>query len=299
MVTARSFAARNHYEIDVDREFIALGACNIAASVSQGFAVTGADSRTAVSDVMGGKTQVTGLVAAGTIGLVLLFFTGPLSYLPNSALGAVLIAAGLGLFDWRALVRFYRIQEGEFLVCVAAMLGVVTLGALQGIALSIALAMLVLLVRSSRPADAVLGQVAGLSGFHDLAAHEGATRVPRVVLYRFTASLIFYNASHFRRRVLVVAAADPTAAWVVVDGGPIAHLDSTGADTLVALADDLQRRGMRIAIGGALPQVRRMLERSGALERLGADAVFPSLRAAVEACESRGSVVALAIAPEV
>ncbi len=174
MVTARSFAARNRYEIDVDREFVALGACNVAAGLSQGFAVTGADSRTAMSDVMGGKTQVTGLVAAAAMVLVLLFFTGPLRYLPGSALGAVLISAGIGLFDWRALVRFYRIQDGEFLVCVAAMLGVVALGALEGIALSIALAMLVLLVRSSRPADAVLGRVEGLHGFHDLARHEGA-----------------------------------------------------------------------------------------------------------------------------
>lgn len=289
MVTARSFAARNHYEIDVDREFIALGACNVAASLSQGFAVTGADSRTAVSDVMGGKTQVTGLVAATTIALVLLFFTGPLRYLPGSALGAVLISAGLGLFDWRALVRFYRIQEGEFLVCITAMLGVVTLGALPGIAWSIALAMLVLLVRSSRPADAVLGRVAGAPGFHDLGRDEGASRVPGVVLYRFTASLIFYNAPYFRRRVLAVTAVDPGASWLVIDGGPIAHLDTTGADTLVAVADDLARRGIRMAIGGVLPQARRMLERSGALERLGPDAVFPSLRAAVEACESRGA----------
>ena len=138
MVTARSFAARNSYEIDVDREFIALGACNVAAGLSQGFAVTGADSRTAVSDAMGGKTQVTGLVAAATMALVLLFFTGPLRYLPSSALGAVLISAAIGLFDWKALVRFYRIREGEFLVCVAAMLGVVALGALQGIGLAIA-----------------------------------------------------------------------------------------------------------------------------------------------------------------
>jgi MFS superfamily sulfate permease-like transporter len=289
MVTARSFAARNHYDIDVDREFIALGACNVAASLSQGFAVTGADSRTAVADVTGGKTQVTGLVAAATIALVLLFFTGPLRYLPNSALGAVLISAGIGLFDWQALVRFYRIQEGEFLVCMAAMLGVVTLGALQGIALSIALAMLVLLIRSSRPADAVLGRVDRLQGFHDLGRHEGATVVPGLVLYRFTASLIFYNAPYFKRRVLSVVTANPAASWLVVDAGPIAHLDSTGADTLISLADDLAARRVKIAIGGALPQVRRMLERSGALERLGADAVFPSLRAAVEACERDGA----------
>jgi MFS superfamily sulfate permease-like transporter len=217
MVTARSFAARNHYEIDVDREFIALGACNVAAGLSQGFAVTGADSRTAVSDAMGGKSQVTGLVAAVTIAVVLLFFTGPLRYLPISALGAVLVSAGIGLFDWRALVRFARIREGEFLVCVAATLGVVAIGALQGIAISIALAMLVLLVRSSRPADAVLGRVEGLQGFYDVAHFEGAKAIPGLVLYRFTASLIFYNAPHFRRRALAVADAHPDVKWLIVD----------------------------------------------------------------------------------
>lgn len=286
MVTARSFAARNRYEIDVDRELIALGACNVASSLSQGFAVTGADSRTAVSDVMGGKTQVTGLVAATTIALVLLFLTGPLQDPPNSALGAVLVSAGLGLFDWRALVRFYRIQEGEFLVCMAAMLGVVTLGALPGIGLAIGLAMLVLLLRSSRPGDAVLGRVAGLPGFHDVERHEGASAIPGLVLYRFAASLIFYNAPYLKRRALAVVTAHPGAAWLVIDAGPIAHLDSTGADTLVSLADDLAARGVRIALGGVLPQVRRMLERSGALERLGADNVFETLRAAVEECEA-------------
>jgi len=287
MVTARSFASRNRYDIDVDKEFIALGASNVASGLSQGFAVTGADSRTAVNDLMGGRTQVTGLVAAAMIALVLLFFTGPLQYLPGSALGAVLISAGIGLFDWRALRRFYRIREGEFLVSVAAMLGVVVLGALQGIALSIALALLVLLIRSSRPADAVLGRVQGLPGFHDVRLHDGATPVPGLVLYRFTASLIFYNASHFRRRILTLADADPHATWFIVDGTPVVHLDSTGADTLIALADDLAARGMRLAIAGALPQARVMLERSGALERLGADAMFESLREAVDLHEFR------------
>ena len=290
MVTARSFAARNRYEIDVDRELIALGACNIAASLSQGFAVTGADSRTAVADVTGGKSQVTGLVAAATIALVLLFLTGPLQYLPNSALGAVLISAGIGLFDWPALVRFYRIRDGEFLVCMAAMLGVVSLGALPGIGLSIGLAMLVLLIRASRPGDAILGRVGGLQGFHDLERHEGATAVPGLVLYRFTASLVFFNAPYFRRRVLSVVTVNPAATWLVVDASPIAHLDSTGADTLVSLAEDLSARGVKIVLAGVAPQVRRMLERSGALDRLGVDVLSPSLRAAVEACEPRALV---------
>ena len=286
MVTARSFAARNKYEIDVDREFIALGASNVAAGLSQGFAVTGADSRTAISDVMGGKTQVTGLVAAATMAVVLLFFTGPLQYLPGAALGAVLISAAIGLFDWPALVRFYRIQEGEFVVCMTAMFGVVTLGALQGIGLAIGLSMLVLLIRSSRPGEAVLGRVEGLQGFHDVAQHEGASLVPGVVLYRFSASVIFYNAAYFKRRALAIAHANPSARMLIVDGSPLVHLDSTGADAIAELKDELAIRGVGLAFGSVSPQVRRMLERSGALARLGEDAIFPTLRLAVLAHES-------------
>ncbi len=163
--------------------------------------------------------------------------------------------------------------------------GVVTLGALPGIGLAIGLAMLVLLIRASRPGDAILGRVEGLQGFHDLERHEGATAVPGLVVYRFTASLVFFNAPYFRRRVLSVVSVNPAATWLVLDGSPIAHLDSTGADALVSLADDLSARGVKIVLAGVAPQVRRMLERSGALDRLGVDAVFPSLRAAVEACE--------------
>ena len=183
-------------------------------------------------------------------------------------------------------MRFYRIQEGEFLVSLTAMLGVVALGALEGIGLAIGLAMLVLLIRSSRPAEAVLGRVEGLQGFHDVARHEGASVVPGLVLYRFSASVIFYNAAYFKRRVLAVAHANPSARWLIIDGAPILHLDSTGADAIVELNDELAARGIRLAFGSVALQVQRMLERSGALERLGADAVFPTLRLAVLAHEA-------------
>ena len=209
---------------------------DVAAGLSQGFAVTGADSRTAINDAMGGKTQLTGVVAAVTMAMVLMFLTGPLQYLPIGGLSAVLISAAIGLFDWRALVRLYRIHQGEFAVCVTAMCG--------------------------------------------------ATRIPGLVIYRFNASLIFYNAPYFTRRVQPVASSSAGATWLIIDGGPIVHLDSTGADAIVALADHLASRGIRLAIGGVVAQVRQMLELSGALAALGSDAVFPSLRAAVEACES-------------
>ena len=186
-----------------------------------------------------------------------------MQYLPGAALGAVLISAAIGLFDWPALVRFYRIQEGEFVVCVTAMLGVVTLGALQGIGLAIGLAMLVLLIRSSRPGEAVLGRVEGLQGFHDVAQHEGASLVPGVVLYRFSASVIFYNAAYFKRRALAIAHANPSARMLIVDGSPLVHLDSTGADAIAELKDELAIRGSgagvreRFAAGAANARAQR------------------------------------------
>ena len=286
MVTARSFAARNHYEIDVDREFIALGACNVAAGLSQGFAVTGADSRTAVSDSMGGKTQVTGLVAAG-------------DHCARSAFPHRSAAIPAGKCAWRGAdfggagsVRLAcagalcRIREGELLVCLAAMLGVVVLGALQGIGLAVGLSLLVLLIRSSRPADALLGRLEGQQGFFDVSAHEGATAVPGVLIYRFAASVIFYNAAYFRRRLLAFVDATPGVATVILDAAPIVHLDSTGADTIADLADRTRARGVRLVIAGALPQVQQMLDRSGTAERLGPGRSFASLRAAVAAHES-------------
>jgi len=163
------------------------------------------------------------------------------------------------------------------------MLGVVTLGALQGILLAVGLSMLVLLVRSSRPTDMVLGRVEGVAGFHNVALHEGATRIPGIVLYRFNAPLIFFNAAYFKRRVLEFVAATPDATWLVVDGAPIVNLDSTGADTLAALADELSAEGKRLVIAGAHARVQGMLERSGALEHIGAALVFPTLRSAVDA----------------
>ena len=132
----------------------------------------------------------------------------------------------------------------------------------------------------------MLGRVEGLQGFHDVAQHEGASLVPGVVLYRFSASVIFYNAEYFKRRVLAIAHANPSAKMLIVDGSPLVHLDSTGADTIAELRDELAVRGVGLAFGSVSPQVRRMLERSGALARLGEDAIFPTLRLAVQAHES-------------
>src|SRR6185369_7692513 len=150
-LTARSFAAKGGYEIDVDREFAAFGVANIASALSQGFAVTGADSRTAMAAFSGGRTQVTGLVAAAAIAMVLLFLTAPLQFIPVAALGSVLAFAAYSLFDVTTLKTFWRVDRIEVGFAVVATLGVVAVGAINGILITVGLALARFVKHTARP----------------------------------------------------------------------------------------------------------------------------------------------------
>jgi high affinity sulfate transporter 1 len=283
MVVARSFAAKHNYEVDADRELSALGACQLAAGLCQGFAVSGTESRTAMNHAMGGKSQVAGLVAAAAMAAVLLFLTAPLSYLPKAALGGVLIFAAIGLFDLASLRRLWNVSRPEFVVALATMVGVIALDVLEGILLAVALALLLLLKRSARPPDAVLGRVPGMRGFHDLAHHADASVTPGLLLYRFGAGIVFYNASYLKKRVLELAAAQPDLKWLVIDGSTVNTIDSTGAETIEALACELARHGVRLGLAGFRTEVRSMLDRAGAMAAIGTDFVYPTLKSAMNA----------------
>jgi high affinity sulfate transporter 1 len=285
IVVARSFAAKGRYEVDVDQEFIALGACQIAAGLSQGFAISGADSRTAMNYASGGKSQVSAVVAAGMMAAVLVFLTGPLGFLPKAALGAVLIVAAIGLFDVAELLRIWKIDRWEFAVSIVTTLGVVALDILNGILMA---AILLLLVRVSRPPDAVLGRVSGLKGFHNILHHENARTWPDLVLYRFGSALVFFNTPYFKKRVLEMAATHPGIKWLIIDGAPINSIDSTGAAMLESLSEDLSTRGIRLGFANLRTEVRGLLERSGVRAALGDGALFPTLKSAVDACVSGG-----------
>ena len=283
MVVARSFAAKNGYEIDADRELSALGASQLAAGLCQGFAVSGTESRTAMNHAMGGKSQVAGLVAAAVMAAVLLFLATPLHYLPKAALGAILIYAAISLFDFAALRRLCALSRPEFSVAVATMVGVVALDILEGILMAVALALLLLLKRSARPPDAVVGRVPGMKGFHDLAQHADAGATPGLLLYRFGAGIVFYNASYFKNRILELAATQRDLKWLVIDGSTINTIDSTGAEMVEALARDLARHSVRMCLAGFRTEVRNMLQRADAMTTIGMDSLYPTLKSAMNA----------------
>lgn len=178
MLTARSFAARHGYAINANHEFVALGVSNLAAGVSQGFAISGADSRTAVNDMVGGKSQLVGIIAALVIALILLFFTAPMAWIPQAALGAVLLMAGWGLIDIKSLGSIRRLSRFEFWLCLLTTAGVLGLGVLPGIVFAVTLAILRLLYSIYQPTDAVLGWLPGTEGQVDIRKFKDARTVP-------------------------------------------------------------------------------------------------------------------------
>lgn len=284
MLTARSFAARNRYDIDVNQEFIAIGACNIASGLGQGFAVSGADSRTAVSDAMGGKSQLTGVVAGVAMLGVLLYLTEPLAFLPVAALGAVLVTSAFGLFDLTALRSFYSLSRAEFALSIITTIGVVIEGALPGILVAVTLAIIRLLAISSRPHDAVLGRAPGVKGFHDVRDYPDARTVPGLLVYRFDAAVVFFNADYFKSRVLqVIAEARAPVKWLVLDAGSINYLDITAVHKLQEIREELEKRGIVLAIARPKRLMRTKLELGGLFEEIGRDRIFVTVKSAVRA----------------
>lgn len=284
MLTARSFAAKNQYEIDADREMAALGAVNIAAALSQGFAISGADSRTAMADASGGRTQVTGLVAAAVIAVVLLFLTEPLRYIPMAGLGAVLIMASLSLLDWQILRKFYRVSRFEFAVSLLATAGVFWVGAVNAVLVAVVLAVAHFIRRAARPRAEILGEVEGLPGFHSVANHPTAKTHPGLLLFRYNAPLVFFNAPHFKEQALAaIDAAGPDLEWFVADALPVTQLDVTGHIVLMDLATTLRARGAELIIAGRQDELREFRKASGFDDESLFARRFPTLEQAVQA----------------
>lgn len=293
MLTSRSFASKNRYDIDADREFGALGTANIASALSQGFAVSGADSRTAMNDAAGGRTQVTGLVAAAIIALVLLFFTGPLRYIPVAALGAVLVKAALSLVDIRALQTIYRIDRREFALSILATLGVVSVGSMQAILVAVILAILRFIRLVSHPKIELLGKVEGFPGFHSIERHPEAITTPGLVLLRFNAPLIFFNAPYFKRGVMAAAdAAGPSLKWLVLDMLPITLIDATGLYTVDEVADTLRERGVLLAAAGRQTEWRLWAQSRHRAPEDRKIPIYPTLREGIRAYQSAQAVPA-------
>jgi high affinity sulfate transporter 1 len=282
-VLSQSLAARRGEVVDANQELVALGAANLAAGAFQGFPISSSSSRTPVAMAAGARTQLTPLVGAVAIALLLVAAPGALRNLPQPILAAVVITAVLGLVDPAAVRRLYEVRRAEFVLWLAAFVGVALLGVLLGIVAAIALSLGEFIRRAWRPHDAVLGREDELKGYHDLERHPAGRQVPGLLLYRFDAPLFFANAGEFRRRVHgLLAAATPPARWLVVAAEPITDVDTTAAAVLGELLVELRQQGVTLAFAEMKGPVKDRLRGYGLYDQVGDDRFFPTVGTAVK-----------------
>ena len=262
ILTARSFAARHHEVVDANQELLAFGVAQISAGVTQSIPVGTSGSRTAVNDDMGATSQVSGLVAAGTIAVILMFLTAPIEYLPSAVLGAVIIYAGAKLIDaaqWRELARSSRV---EVVIAAITVLFVVAIGVLQAIIVAVLLSVADIIRRAARPADAVLGWSAHEDRYVDVVDEPDAGITAGVVVYRIQDRLFFANAHFFKRRLwAAVDGAPKPVRHVVLDGSFISDLDASAEVALREVVDGLRERNIELHVARAALELRIRLQR--------------------------------------
>jgi high affinity sulfate transporter 1 len=284
IVTARSFGAKNKYPVDANRELVGFGAANIASGLFGGFPVTASDSRTAINDSMGGKTQVAGLVSAAALAVAVLFLSDALSLLPTPALGAVLASAAVSLIDVATLRELWRISRIEFAFAMISISGVIGLGVLHGVIVAVAATLLYLLMKELAPRDAMLGRVPGREGFYKLHRTKGAEPIPGLAIFLLQGSLLFYNVEHVKGRLEeVLANLDPGTRWLIFDASGMAQIDSTA----VVMLDDMralaEQQGVRFGVVELHSEPLATLTRAGVVAKIGPEMVFDDLEDALAA----------------
>jgi high affinity sulfate transporter 1 len=282
-VLSQSLAMQRNEEVDADQELRALGAANIATGFFQGFPISSSASRTPVAIQAGARSQLTPLVGAAAVAILLVAAPDLLRNLPQAVLGAVVVAAALRLIDVGEIRSLWRIRRTEFVLWLAAFLGVLFLGVLAGVFVAIVLSLGDFVRRAWRPYDAVLGRVDELKGYHDRERFPDARTIPGLLLFRFDAPLFFANANHFRAQVRRRVAEDPAIRWVVVASEPITDVDTTAAVMLGDLLEELRSAGITLAFAEMKDPVKDHLRRYELFDRIGAGRFFPTMGTAVDA----------------
>jgi sulfate permease, SulP family len=288
ILTARTYAGRHGQHVHASTELAAMGAANLAAGISQGFPIGASGSRTSVNDQMGARTQLSGLLSAGVTALVLLFLTAPVEYLPVATLGAVIVAASIGMVDidsWRGLARLNRV---EVAIAAITMVGVVSVGVLRALLLAIALSIVDAVRRSATPHDAVLGWVERLDRYADVRLHASAKVVPGVLVYRLDDRLFFANAHYVKGRIReAVAGAPAPVHWLVFDAEALNHVDATGVRTLTELIESLREESITFVFARLHSHMNDDLQAAGVLDLVGEEHLYPTVHAAVQAAQAQ------------
>ncbi len=287
IATSASFAARRGDDVDADQEMVGIGAANIAAGFFQGFAISTSGSRTAVAEQSGARSQLTGVVGAALVAVLLLFLNSLLADLPQTALAAVVVVAALSLMDIKVLANVWDVRRSAVVISLVASAGVIFLGVLQGILVAVALAILLFFRRNWWPHGEVLGMSDDVEGWHSVDQYPSARQVPGIVVYRWEAPLFFANAGIFRSQVRDLVR-DRQPRFIVLQCEAITDVDVTAAAMLRQLDTELNAAGVHLAFAELRDRLQDLVVRYGLLETLDAEHFYRSLDTAIAAIEQKG-----------
>lgn len=284
----RMFATKHRYRFDSNQEFLAIATANLAAGLGQGFPVSGGMSQSLVNEGSNAKSPLSGLIAAGIILLVTVFFASTLRNLPQPVLAAIVLFAVAGLFKVSELRHLFKADRAEFVVAMAALIGVLGSGLLRGVMIGAVISLIQLLRRTSKPHVAFLGRIPGIRRFSDLDRNPDNESIHGALIFRVEASLLYYNIEHVRETVLKrINQATELPKLVLCDLSNSPHVDIQSAQVLGDLVEDLHARGISMAVVEARSSVRDRLRAEGLDEKLGGINRFRSVAEVIEDFEKR------------
>ena len=287
VLTARVFARKNRYEIDTNQELIAMGATNIASGLFQSFPTAASSSRTVVNDNSGGKSQIVGLISAGLVVVFLIFFTSILQNLPTVVLGAIIIVSASSLIDIQEFRNLNLVRHSEFYLSILTLFGVLVIGIVAGIALAVAFSLLDFIHKVYRPHSSVLGKIDGVDGYHGVIPGSSTQVLPGLIVYGFDAPLFFANAPYLMTQIReLISNADQPVKCLLLDAEAIPDIDTTAADTLKEIHQELSENGIVMSIARANKPLRKTMQLTGLEDLIGEKNFYPSVRTGVEAFEN-------------
>jgi SulP family sulfate permease len=282
VLTGRAFAVRGE-RVNANAELLALGASNTVVSLFSGFPVSSSASRTAIGRAAGSRTQLHSVIAAIVILAVVEFGHAALAHFPVAALGALVIYAAVRLVNVKAMRQLAAFRRREFLIALVACVGVLVFNILYGVLIAVGISVAELLIRVARPHDAILGEVPGLAGMHNIDDYPNASTIPGLVVYRYDAPLFFANAEDFRRRALAAAHSTDPLRWFVLNVEANVEVDFTALDALESVRDELTSGGAVFALARVKQDLLVRLRAFGLADKIGDGLLFPTLPTAVNA----------------
>ncbi|XVE73080.1 hypothetical protein DITRI_Ditri11bG0089100 [Diplodiscus trichospermus] len=293
IAVGRSFAMFKHYHIDGNKEMVAIGTMNIVGSCFSCYLTTGPFSRSAVNFNAGCKTAMSNVIMAIAVMFTLLFLTPLFHYTPLVVLSAIIISAMLGLIDYEAVIRLWKVDKFDFVVCMGAYIGVVFASVEVGLVIAVAISVVRLLLFVARPRTVVLGNIPDSTIYRNVEQYPNTNNVPGVLILEIDAPIYFANSSYLRERISrwideeedkLKSAGESSLQYVILDMNAVGNIDTSGISMLEEVKKTTDRRGLKLVLANPGAEVMKKLNKSNFLENIGQEWIYLTVGEAVEAC---------------